>query len=96
MVISCPCAFLISTPIGMVSAITSATRKGVLIKGSTYVEEMRNVKAVIFDKTGTLTEGKLALSDINVINDAYSEEEIVRIAASLEHSSFSPNRSGNR
>lgn len=90
MVISCPCAFLISTPIGMVSAITSATRKGVLIKGSTYVEEMRNVKAVIFDKTGTLTEGKLALSDINVINDAYSEEEIVRIAASLEHSSSHP------
>ena len=90
MVISCPCAFLISTPIGMVSAITSATKKGVLIKGSTYVEEMRNVKAVIFDKTGTLTEGKLALSDINVIDDAYSEEEIVRIAASLEHSSSHP------
>ena len=90
MVISCPCAFLISTPIGMVSAITSATKKGVLIKGSTYVEEMRNVKAVIFDKTGTLTEGKLALSDINVLNDAYSEEEIVRIAASLEHSSSHP------
>ena len=90
MVISCPCAFLISTPIGMVSAITSATRKGVLIKGSTYVEEMRNVKAVIFDKTGTLTEGKLALSDINVLDDAYSEEEVVRIAASLEHSSSHP------
>ena len=90
MVISCPCAFLISTPIGMVSAITSATRKGVLIKGSTYVEEMRNVKAVIFDKTGTLTEGKLELIDINILNDAYSEEEIVRIAASLEHSSSHP------
>ncbi len=90
MVISCPCAFLISTPIGMVSSITSATRKGVLIKGSTYVEEMRNVKAVIFDKTGTLTEGKLALSDINVLDDAYSKEEIVRIAASLEHSSSHP------
>jgi len=90
MVISCPCAFLISTPIGMVSAITSATKKGVIIKGSTYVEEMRNVKAVIFDKTGTLTEGKLALSDINVLNDNYSEEEIVKIAASLEHSSSHP------
>lgn len=90
MVISCPCAFLISTPIGMVSAITSATKKGVLIKGSTYVEEMRNVKAVIFDKTGTLTEGKLELNDINIINDEYSEEEIVRIAASLENSSSHP------
>ncbi len=90
MVISCPCAFLISTPIGMVSAITSATKKGVLIKGSTYVEEMRNVKAVIFDKTGTLTEGKLQLSDINVLNDNYSEEEVVKIAASLENSSSHP------
>ena len=90
MVISCPCAFLISTPIGMVSAITSATKKGVLIKGSTYVEEMRNVKAVIFDKTGTLTEGKLELSDINVLDDNYTENEIVRIAASLENSSSHP------
>ena len=90
MVISCPCAFLISTPIGMVSAITSATKKGVIIKGSTYVEEMRNVKAVIFDKTGTLTEGKLELSDINVLNDNYGEDEIVKIAASLEHSSSHP------
>ena len=49
LVISCPCAFLISTPVGMVSAITSATRNGVLIKGSSYVEEMRDIKAVIFD-----------------------------------------------
>ena len=61
-----------------------------LIKGSTYVEEMRNVKAVIFDKTGTLTEGKLELSDINVLNDNYTEEEIVRIAASLENNSSHP------
>ena len=90
MVISCPCAFLISTPIGMVSAITSATKKGVLIKGSTYVEEMRNVKAVIFDKTGTLTEGKLQLSDIHVLDDSYSEEDVVKIAASLENNSSHP------
>ena len=90
LVISCPCAFLISTPVGMVSAITSATKNGVLIKGSTYVEEMRDVKAVIFDKTGTLTEGKLELSDINVLNDDYAEDEIVRIAASLENSSSHP------
>ena len=90
MVISCPCAFLISTPIGMVSAITSATKKGVLIKGSTYVEEMRNIKAVIFDKTGTLTEGKLELSDIHILNDSYTEDEVVKIAASLENSSSHP------
>ena len=90
LVISCPCAFLISTPVGMVSAITAATKNGVLIKGSTYVEEMRGVKAVIFDKTGTLTEGKLELSEVIVLNDSYSKEDIVRIAASLEHNSSHP------
>ena len=90
LVISCPCAFLISTPVGMVSAITSATKNGVLIKGSTYVEEMRDVKAVIFDKTGTLTEGKLELSEIVVLDDCYSEADIVKIAASLENQSSHP------
>ena len=90
LVISCPCAFLISTPVGMVSAITSATRNGVIIKGSTYVEEMRNVKAVIFDKTGTLTEGKLKLSDVDVLDENYTEEGIVKIAASLESQSSHP------
>ena len=90
LVISCPCAFLISTPVGMVSAITSATRNGVIIKGSTYVEEMRNIKAVIFDKTGTLTEGKLKLSQVNNLDENYSEEDIVKIAASLENQSSHP------
>nr|WP_295162349.1 cation-translocating P-type ATPase [uncultured Methanobrevibacter sp.] len=90
LVISCPCAFLISTPVGMVSAITSATRNGVLIKGSTYVEEMRDVKAVIFDKTGTLTEGKLVLSEVEVLDENCSKEDIVSIAASLEQGSSHP------
>lgn len=90
LVISCPCAFLISTPVGMVSAITSATKNGVLIKGSSYVEEMRNVKAVIFDKTGTLTEGKLILSDVKVLDGNFSKEDIIRIAASLENHSSHP------
>ena len=90
MVISCPCAFLISTPIGMVSSITSATRQGVLIKGSTHIEEMRNIKAIIFDKTGTLTEGKLELSDLKVLDDKYTSEDILKIAASLESKSSHP------
>ena len=90
MVISCPCAFLISTPIGMVSSITSATRQGVIIKGSSYIEEMRNIKTVIFDKTGTLTEGKLEVADIEVIDKKYTEDELVQIAASLESKSSHP------
>lgn len=90
MVISCPCAFLISTPIGMVSSITSATRQGVLIKGSTHVEEMRNIKAVIFDKTGTLTEGKLEVTGIEVLDDKYSINDVLNISASLESNSSHP------
>ena len=90
LVISCPCAFLISTPVGMVSAITSATRNGVLIKGSSYVEEMRDIKAVIFDKTGTLTEGKLVLSEVEVLDENFSKEDIVSVAASLEQDSSHP------
>ncbi len=90
MVVSCPCAFVISTPIAMVSSITSASRHGVLIKGSSYVEEMRNVKTVIFDKTGTLTEGKLKVADINIINKDYSESDLLTIAASLEEKSSHP------
>lgn len=90
MVISCPCAFLISTPIGMVSAITSATRKGVIIKGSTYVEEMRNIKAIIFDKTGTLTEGKLEVKDIELLSDNYTVKDMIKISASLEDKSSHP------
>ncbi len=90
LVISCPCAFLISTPVGMVSSITSATKNGVLIKGSSYVEEMKNVKAVIFDKTGTLTEGKLELSGIEIFDDDYTKEDVLKIAASLENQSTHP------
>ncbi|WP_295723176.1 cation-translocating P-type ATPase [uncultured Methanobrevibacter sp.] len=90
MVISCPCAFLISTPVGMVSSITAATKKGVLIKGSSYVEEMKNIKAVILDKTGTLTEGKLVLTNIEIKDEEFTKDEIIKILASLEHNSSHP------
>jgi Cd2+/Zn2+-exporting ATPase len=89
LVISCPCAFLLSTPVAMVSGITSATRNGVLIKGSRYVEEMKNISTMIFDKTGTLTEGKLEVTDVVTLNN-YSEGEILQIAGSLESRSKHP------
>lgn len=89
LVILCPCAFLLSTPVAMVSGITSATRNGVLIKGSRYVEEMKNINTVVFDKTGTLTEGKLEVTDIVTLNN-YSEGEILQIAGSLESRSKHP------
>ncbi len=89
LVVSCPCALAISTPVSMVSAITSATRRGVLIKGSSYLEELNKVKAFAFDKTGTLTEGKLEVSDI-VSLDRVSDEEILSLASSIEFHSEHP------
>ncbi|MCD6324767.1 cadmium-translocating P-type ATPase [Candidatus Bathyarchaeota archaeon] len=88
LVVSCPCALAISTPVAMVSGITSAARNGVLIKGSAYVEEVNKIKVFAFDKTGTLTEGRLEVTD--VVSLKHPEDEILRIAASLETMSEHP------
>jgi Cd2+/Zn2+-exporting ATPase len=88
LVISCPCAFAISTPVAMVSALTSATQQGVLIKGSQYLEVLGNVKVVAFDKTGTLTSGKLGVTDIIVFKD--QEIDVLQVAASVEAYSEHP------
>jgi Cd2+/Zn2+-exporting ATPase len=89
LVVACPCALAISTPVSMVSAITSATRRGVLIKGSSYLEELNKIKAFAFDKTGTLTKGELEVSDI-VSLDQISNEQILSLAASIELRSEHP------
>lgn len=89
LVVSCPCALAISTPISMVSGITAGTRNGVLIKGGEYVEEMQNIRTMVFDKTGTLTEGKLEVTDVFTLNN-YSRKEILQIAGSLELRSKHP------
>jgi Zn2+/Cd2+-exporting ATPase len=89
LVVSCPCALAISTPVSMVSAITSATRNGVLIKGSEYIEEMGKIRLMVFDKTGTLTKGELEVTDIISVSK-YSSAEILEIAASLESRSKHP------
>lgn len=89
LIISCPCAFLLSTPVAMVSGITASTKNGVLIKGSRYVEEMARIKVMVFDKTGTLTEGKLEVTDIITLNNN-SETDILQVAGSLESRSNHP------
>ncbi|AEG18331.1 heavy metal translocating P-type ATPase [Methanobacterium paludis] len=89
LVVSCPCALAMSTPVSIVSGITAGTNNGVLIKGGEYVEAMQKIKTMVFDKTGTLTEGKLEVTDIISLNN-YSEKEILQIAGSLESKSKHP------
>lgn len=89
LVVSCPCAMAISTPVSIVSAITSAAKNGVLIKGGSYIEEIKKEKVIVFDKTGTLTEGKPEITEIIALNN-YSEKELLTIAASLESKSNHP------
>jgi Zn2+/Cd2+-exporting ATPase len=89
LVIACPCALLISTPVSIISAITSAARHGVLIKGGVYLEEIGQIQTIVFDKTGTLTTGQLTVTDI-IPTDSISPTEVLRIAAALERKSQHP------
>src|SRR4030065_2338459 len=89
LVISCPCALAISTPVSMISGITGAAKNGVLIKGGNYIEEMDKAKVFVFDKTGTLTEGRPVVTDVLEV-DNYSANEILEIAASIESLSEHP------
>ncbi|HWQ40402.1 MAG TPA: heavy metal translocating P-type ATPase [Desulfosporosinus sp.] len=88
LVIACPCALVISTPVAIVSAIGNAAKNGVLIKGGTFLEVAGTLKAIAFDKTGTLTAGKPKISKI--ITLAGSEQEIICIARTIEEHSQHP------
>ncbi len=88
LVVSCPCALTISNPVSMASAITAASRNGVLVKGGKYLESLARVKTFVFDKTGTLTTGKLKVADL--VSFSSSPDEVLQLAASLESMSEHP------
>jgi len=89
LVIACPCALVISTPVSIVSGLTAMARRGVLIKGGVFLEEIGKLKALAVDKTGTITEGKPSVRQVIPWNGK-SEEEILRIAAAIDTHSEHP------
>lgn len=89
LVIACPCALVISTPVTIVSGLAAAARHGILVKGGVYLEEGRKLKWLALDKTGTLTHGKPAQTDFCVLND-WNELDVRSLAASLASRSDHP------
>ncbi len=89
LVIACPCALVISTPVSIVAALTASARSGVLIKGGAYVEAPGRTTALAMDKTGTITEGRPEVASVHLLSSA-SEGELIAMAASLETRSSHP------
>lgn len=89
LVISCPCALVISIPLGFFGGIGGASKRGILVKGSNYLEALNNLETVVFDKTGTLTKGVFKVTDITALN-GFSEDELIEYSAYAESLSTHP------
>ena len=89
LVISCPCALVLSVPLAFFSGIGAGSRKGILFKGGISLEALKNIKAIVMDKTGTLTKGNFSVKSIHP-TDEYTSEELLKICASCETNSTHP------
>ena len=89
LVIACPCALVISTPVTIVSGLAAAARRGILVKGGAYLEQAAGLRVIALDKTGTLTEGKPELVEVVPLG-ATTKDELLQLAASLEFTSSHP------
>lgn len=89
LVIACPCALVISTPMSIVAGLASSARMGVLVKGGAWLEAAAHIRAVAFDKTGTLTRGEFAVQEIRTFGEA-SEDDALALAAAIERLSEHP------
>lgn len=90
LVVSCPCAFAISVPLSYFSGLGNASKNGILIKGSNYLDAMSKVTHVIFDKTGTLTNGEFTITKVETLNQEYSQQDILFLASIGEQYSIHP------
>ena len=89
LVVSCPCALIISVPLGYFGGIGGASKKGILVKGANYLEALSNIQAIALDKTGTLTKGIFTVTEVKSMGK-YSKEDIVKYAAMAESKSNHP------
>ena len=90
LVISCPCAIAISVPLSYFSGIGRASKEGILVKGSDFLDGLKDIKEIVFDKTGTLTTGKFEIAEINSVDEKFSKEEILDLVAKAEKFSNHP------
>ncbi|MFP4198436.1 MAG: heavy metal translocating P-type ATPase [Halanaerobium sp.] len=89
LVVSCPCALVVSIPLGFFGGIGLASKNGILVKGGNYLEALNELDSIVFDKTGTLTEGDFKVTEVQIFSD-HSRDEILKIAAEVEQFSNHP------
>lgn len=89
-VVACPCALIISTPVAYVAGLAAAAQRGILIKGGAYLEALAQVKYICFDKTGTLTNGKFSVLHLEVLTDTLTRSEVLEFLSIMEEKASHP------